>query len=208
MLPKSHKPIKTIKGYARRILYIKKSKFISTICPVATTGEAEAFLQQIRAEFSDANHTVYCYIIHGNVQTERFSDDGEPAGTAGKPLLQLLQSEGLSNVVLAVTRYFGGILLGTGGLIRAYADAGKQAVAEAGTTQFNPYLKIKLDIYYDRQREVRYLIDKAGGVIDQISYDDKVHLEVLIPLTEQVQFLENLSQMLIPALDTGIIIYR
>src|SRR5215216_5950308 len=114
----------------RRELVVVNSRFIATLAPVSTIDAARAFLSRIRKEFGDASHNVPAYIIGGgNTVTEYFSDDGEPSGTAGRPALAVLRGSGLGDVVVVVTRYFGGTLLGTGGLVRAYGAAVKAVLA-------------------------------------------------------------------------------
>ena len=110
----------------------KKSRFIATVLPVETEEEVEAFLGELRKTYWDANHNVYAYRIGQQKMIERFSDDGEPVHTAGLPVLSVLQKEDIRNVCIVVTRYFGGTLLGTGGLVRAYSKAAQEALRRIG----------------------------------------------------------------------------
>ena len=113
---------KTVKSDGEALIIEKKSKFIATVKPVTSDEEAQAFLAQMRSEYSDATHNVYAYVIDEN-NIFRYSDDGEPSGTAGMPVLDTIRKEGLVDVAVVVTRYFGGTLLGTGGLVHAYGAA-------------------------------------------------------------------------------------
>ena len=124
----------------RREHTVANSRFISTLAPVFSIDEARAFMARIRNEFSDATHNVPVYIIGGgNTVTEYFSDDGEPSGTSGKPALAVLRGSGLGDAALVITRYFGGTLLGTGGLVKAYTESAQLAVRAAGRgKQFPP----------------------------------------------------------------------
>ena len=119
----------TVKKYGEGELTIKRSRFISSVKPVQTEDEAIAFVSEIKAKYPDARHNVYAYIIEEN-NVMRYSDDGEPAGTGGVPVLDLLRKENLTNLAVVVTRYFGGILLGTGGLVHAYSSAAKEGIAD------------------------------------------------------------------------------
>ena len=122
---------KTVQNHAETLLVEKKSKFYSNVCPVESEEEALEFLATIKKKYSDATHNVYAYIIDEN-NIFRYSDDGEPGGTAGMPVLDTIRKEGLVDVIVVVTRYFGGTLLGTGGLVHAYGASAKQGLIEAG----------------------------------------------------------------------------
>ena len=125
---------KTVRQPASASLTEKKSEFIAHIVPVTTEEEALAFVNGIRKQYADARHNVYAYILREN-NTVRFSDDGEPHGTAGLPVLDLLRKEGVLDAAVVVTRYFGGILLGTGGLVRCYTQSAKLALEQAGIAE-------------------------------------------------------------------------
>ena len=120
----------------RREQVVVNSRFIATLAPVFNIDEARAFIARIKNEFADASHNVPAYIIGGgNTVTEYFSDDGEPSGTAGKPALAVLRGSGLGDVAVVITRYFGGTLLGTGGLVKAYTETAQLALAELPVTE-------------------------------------------------------------------------
>lgn len=122
----------TLAKEAKAEIVEKRSRFIATVRPVETEEDALAFLNQLRQDYWDATHNVYAYILEEN-QLTRYSDDGEPGGTAGMPVLDILRREKLSNLIVVVTRYFGGTLLGTGGLVHAYSKAAKAGIEAAGT---------------------------------------------------------------------------
>lgn len=133
------------RGYAE--FYEKKSRFIGNIAHSKSEDDARAFISEISSEHTGATHNVYCYILREN-NTIRFSDDGEPSGTAGKPALDILIRAGVKDCCLVITRYFGGILLGAGGLVRAYAAAAKLALENAGILKMLPYLRAKAVFAY------------------------------------------------------------
>jgi uncharacterized YigZ family protein len=141
----------------------KKSVFFGYAAPVSTEEEAIAFVKRIKEKHSDARHNVYAYVLREN-NAQRFSDDGEPHGTAGLPLLDTLRKQNITDAVIVVTRYFGGILLGTGGLVRAYSTAAKDATADAGVVSYILYKKIKLSVSYsDYQKLVYFLAAHVVG---------------------------------------------
>ena len=122
----------TVLGKGEYILVEKKSKFIANVAPVGTEDQAREYLDSIRKTYPDARHVVYAYLISGDSTYQRYSDDGEPQGTGGLPVLEAIKREGLTNVICTVTRYFGGLLLGAPGLTRAYGTSASQALVEAG----------------------------------------------------------------------------
>ena len=124
----------------------KKSRFISEARPVANEAEARAFLEEIRKKYWDATHNVWAYQLGDHHEITRYSDDGEPAGTAGQPVLNVLKGEGLRNVAVVVTRYFGGTLLGAGGLVRAYGRAARACVEAAGIARMARYHRYRLTL--------------------------------------------------------------
>ncbi len=138
----------------------KKSVFYGYSSPVSTEEEAISFVKGIKEKHSDARHNVYAYILREN-NIQRFSDDGEPHGTAGLPLLDTLRKPGITDSVIVVTRYFGGILLGTGGLVRAYSTAAKDAVENAGIVTYTLYQKMKITVSYSDYQKIIYYLDKS-----------------------------------------------
>ena len=166
----------------------KRSRFIGAVCPVATEEEAQAFIRARKKEFWDARHNVYAYILdRGNLC--RFSDDGEPQGTAGLPVLDVLRKAELTDCVVVVTRYFGGILLGGGGLVRAYSHAAKLAVDAGGVVLMHPCLAGRVSCDYAQYRWIPTVITGAGGTVTDTAFAEAVTIQFTLP-TEQRGALE------------------
>ena len=159
----------------------KKSRFIGYTKAVMTEEEAVSFIESIRKKHYDARHNCFAYSIGlGNQPLLRFSDDGEPQGTAGKPILEVIQGSGVRNLCIVVTRYFGGTLLGTGGLVRAYTEAAKAGL-EAGTIRLmRPLIRGQMVLEYTDLGKIQYLIGNTDGEITDTRYTDKVTLTVQI----------------------------
>ncbi len=182
----------------------KKSRFIGRLWPVETEEEALAKIQEMKKQHYDATHNCWAYIIRDGAV--RFSDDGEPGGTAGMPMLQVLQREGLYNVVCVVTRYFGGILLGAGGLVRAYTKGAKIAVDAAGKSMKRVWTVLYLPCPYNWYERVRLETESCGGIIRNTEFGAEVELELLFPEARAPEFLEKLTDMTagtVEALETG-----
>ena len=154
----------------------KRSKFIGYIKPVQTEEEAIAFIQSIKSKHWDATHNVYAYSLREG-QTRRYSDDGEPQGTAGIPTLDVLQKADITDAVVVVTRYFGGILLGGGGLVRAYSHAASLAVEASGVLYMRQCLLAELICDYTQYGKIASLIPECVGVIDDTVFEDTVHIK-------------------------------
>lgn len=148
------KEYKTIKGFASDSFVEKKSEFIGYISPVSSEEEAQSFISEIKKKHPDATHNCYAYILQGT-EIARFSDDGEPSGTAGMPMLEVIKREGLTGVCVVVTRYFGGILLGAGGLVRAYTKGAKIAIDAAQVCTFVPFCEFTLNCDYSDYEKLR-----------------------------------------------------
>lgn len=158
---------------------VSNSRFIATAVPVFTVEEARQFIARVRAEFADASHNVPAYIIgHGQSVTAHCHDDGEPSGTAGRPILAVLQGSGLGDVAVVVTRYFGGTKLGTGGLVRAYGDAARDVLVALPLAAKVPTHTIMLDAPYALLEQVRLLIAAHRGQILEESFAGDVTLTV------------------------------
>ena len=153
----------------------KKSVFIGHAKPVKTEEEALAYIKQKKAEYADARHNVWAYRLRGDI-TVRCSDDGEPQGSAGIPVLDALRKSGVSDAVLVVTRYFGGILLGAGGLVRAYSHAAKLAIDAAGIAVFEEYTSFRLNCGYSDYQRYLAELPKFGALIDDTQFSDRVSL--------------------------------
>lgn len=171
---------RTVRGAASAEFVEKRSRFIGYISPASTQEEAAQFIDSIRSKHWDATHNVPAYILReGNIC--RFSDDGEPQGTAGMPALNVLQKEGLTDCALVVTRYFGGILLGGGGLVRAYSHAAKLAVDAGGivTRALCSLVRVRCD--YNFYGRLASLIPEQGGIIENTAFEDAVTVDFRIP---------------------------
>lgn len=173
----------------------KKSRFIATVAPVESEEEAAAFIESVRKKYYDARHNCPAYIIGRNSEFTRCSDDGEPSGTAGKPILEVLLGEGLTNTAVVVTRYFGGTLLGTGGLVRAYTQAAQAGLAASKTAvmRYGVWLLITTD-YTDLGKVQHLLGNKEIPVVDS-QYTDKVVLTVRVPEEEAGGLMDEITDM-------------
>lgn len=156
----------------------KRSRFIGHIRPVESEEEARQFVTDMKKKYHDARHNCWCYRIRGGAV--RYSDDAEPQGTAGLPMLEILQREGVENAVCVVTRYFGGVLLGTGGLLRAYQKAAKSALETAGISVVRQWVEMAIRCSYSDFEKVRTEIEKMDGVISDTQYGENVQITALI----------------------------
>lgn len=191
-------------GFGEDEFIEKKSRFIGRLWPVETEEEALTKIQEMKKQHYDATHNCWAYIIRDGAV--RFSDDGEPGGTAGMPMLQVLQREGLYNVVCVVTRYFGGILLGAGGLVRAYTKGTKIAVDAAGKSMKRVWTVLYLPCPYNWYERVKLETESCGGIIRNTEFGAEVELELLFPEARAPEFLEKLKDMTagtVEALETG-----
>lgn len=170
---------KTVRKNAQDQFVEKRSRFIGYACPVQTEQEALDFIASKKSEHWDASHNVYAYILRDG--TMRFSDDGEPQGTAGMPALNVLQKEELTDCVLVVTRYFGGILLGGGGLVRAYSHAAKIAVDAGGIVTRAECSIVKIRCDYTFYGRLASLIPEQGGIVEDTAFEDVVTVKMRIP---------------------------
>ena len=179
---------KTIQGTAQARIEEKKSEFIAHAAFADTEEKALAFLNGIRAKHRTANHNVYAYILRDGARM-RYSDDGEPAGTAGIPMLTALQRGGLTDVVAVVTRYFGGVKLGAGGLVRAYTDAVAQAMDATGLREVRLSTILRIDVDFASagavEDQLRGLVLPSGTalVVDGVEWSDRAHIRVAVPST-------------------------
>lgn len=182
--------INTILDNSSSELEIKKSKFIANVIKITDEQDAKEKLNQIRKEYSDARHNCYAYIVYDNetkTKIEKSSDDREPSGTAGIPMLTLLQKNNLVNVLIVVTRYFGGILLGTGGLVRAYTDSSKQALEVAKIIELQYGEIIEYCIEYDEFEYFKYICEKNNIEIINTEYSNNI--KAIIKLKEEDKLL-------------------
>ena len=157
----------------------KRSRFIGHIWPVETEEEAQAHIKEMKSQYYDARHNCWCYLIGDNIM--RYSDDGEPQGTAGQPMLKVFQRENVTNVCCVVTRYFGGILLGAGGLTRAYSKSAKDALSAAGAATMGLWRQVRMRCPYPLLERVKLEIGALGGMIDDTEYGADVVVTASMP---------------------------
>jgi len=180
----------------RREHLVVNSRFIATLAPVFSIDEARAFMARIRKEFSDATHNVPVYIIGGgNTVTEYFSDDGEPSGTSGKPALAVLRGSGFGDVVLVITRYFGGTLLGTGGLVKAYTESAQLVVNAVGYGRRISVNLVMLAIPYNLLERLRLIVSGQHGKILGEDFGADVTLTMRLPVDSFDKFQEVLREL-------------
>lgn len=173
----------------------KKSRFIATIRKCETEEEAVAFIDEMKKKYWDARHNCSAFVVGSRAELTRCSDDGEPSGTAGRPMLEVLLGEGVRNIAVVVTRYFGGVLLGTGGLVRAYTQAVKEGLANCsiGSMRYGCELEIGTD--YNGIGKIQYLLGQRGITPTDSVYTDAVSLKIVIPAEME----EELSKAMVEA---------
>lgn len=184
---------KTIHEFGYDEIIINKSKFIGYAKPIDSEQDAIEFINEIRAKHRDATHNVYAYVFGENNNIQRYSDDGEPSGTAGIPVLEVIKKEDLRNVVVVVTRYFGGIKLGAGGLVRAYTKGAKIGLEAGIIIEKILFKKIMARIDYTLYGKVENDLLRGGYIIDKVTYDTAVNLIILC----EVDKIEDLKNILI-----------
>ena len=174
----------------------RKSRFITNIFPVESEIEAKQILESVRVKYADANHNCFAYVVRNEYGTaEGFSDDGEPSGTAGKPILSVINGSDLKNVIIIVTRYFGGTLLGTGGLVRAYHSGAKSAVNESQIIKRVLGHKVKIRVDYSDLKKVEHTLGVKGIKVLNANYTDIVELYVGITPAEFIQVNEFTNEI-------------
>ena len=180
-------------GYGEDEFIEKKSRFIGRVWLVETEEEALEKIQAMKKQHYDASHNCWAYIIRDGAM--RFSDDGEPGGTAGNPMMQVLQRENLYNIVCVVTRYFGGVLLGAGGLVRAYTKGAKIAIDAAGKSMKRVWTVLYVPCPYNFYERVKLETEAFGGIIRDTNFGAEVELEILVAAPQTEAFLEKLTDM-------------
>lgn len=183
----------TLQGFGQAELTEKKSVFIGYAKPVESEDEAIEFVKEIKKKHSNARHNVYAYMIGENVL--RYSDDGEPQGTGGIPVLDVIRKSGFTDAVIVVTRYFGGILLGAGGLARAYSAAAKLAVDEAKIVTYRTYKEFSVELTYTDHGKITTLLSKFDPIEDCIDYSDSVKLSLALPIEKYEEFVSNVLEI-------------
>ena len=182
----------------------KRSSFLGHVRLVETEDEAKEFIAQMKKKYYDARHNCWCYIIKDGA--ERYSDDGEPQGTAGIPMLEVFRRENVCNVVCVVTRYFGGILLGAGGLLRAYTRSAKDALDAAGISVVRRWVAMEVPCTYGQFESMRREVTAFGGVVENVDYGADVVLSVLLPeerAEESAAHILDISAVTVEALEDG-----
>lgn len=172
----------------------KKSRFIARVFPIKTEEEAAELLEKIKKQYWDARHHCWAYIIGESQIQERFSDDGEPTGTAGKPILEVIRGQKLRNVMIIVIRYFGGTLLGTGGLVRAYTQAAQEGLLKSNVILKVKGYRLKIRTDYTGLGKIQYLLAQSGIPVVDSQYDEKVELYVLVSEEEEKRLVAELTE--------------
>ncbi len=183
----------TIAGIAEAEIVEKKSRFIGRIAPVTTEEEALAFIAEVKAAHRMARHNVYAYVLRGG--RVRYTDDGEPAKTAGMPTLEAIQHAGLTDVAVVVTRYFGGVLLGTGGLVRAYAQATKAAIEAAQIVVVSRCVDVMVEVPYSLYEPVCRIAEGAHAKLQESDFAENVLLTFRMLHGTEAPFLEKLTEL-------------
>ncbi|NLY30310.1 MAG: YigZ family protein [Firmicutes bacterium] len=185
----------TVGGTGQDMVVIKRSKFIGTAAPASDEAEALAFIEKIKDEHKQATHNVYAYQIGENNQLQRFSDDGEPSGTAGMPVLEVIKQMDLRNVVVVVTRYFGGTLLGAGGLVRAYTEGAKIGILAAGIVKMVLHTRFEISVDYTFSGKLQNVVMQSPWRLDDIEYGAQVCFKVLAPPGEEHRVREVFTEL-------------
>lgn len=171
----------------------KRSRFLGHVWPVESEEEARAHIDAVKKLHRDARHNCWCYRLQSGI--ERYSDDGEPQGTAGVPMLAVFQKADVTGVCCVVTRYFGGVLLGAGGLVRAYTQATKDALAAAGIGRIRPFDRLSLPCPYALFEQVKLLVARHGGIVDALDYTDTIAMTLLFPAESTAAFAADLTEL-------------
>lgn len=172
----------------------KKSRFIGAVYNVETTEEAEAKIAEISKKYWDARHNCYAYVIGENSEISKCSDNGEPSGTAGKPILEVINGAGITNALIIVTRYFGGVLLGTGGLVRAYTQAAQAALADAEVGEKVFSQKLTLTVGYNMINNVQYYLGQNDIAIADSRYEADVSFDICVKESDLETIKNGLTQ--------------
>lgn len=172
----------------------KKSRFMASIKPIVSEEDAVQFIEASRKKYYDASHNCYAYVLGEQSQLQRFSDDGEPGGTAGKPMLEILIANGIHDAAVVVTRYFGGTLLGKGGLVRAYSTALKQAMTSALIITKNKGIKLKVATDYTGLGKLQYIFGLNGIEIIDTIYTERVELQAAVSLKKKDKIIKDIRE--------------
>lgn len=179
---------RTVKSQGSHELIINKSRFICSMKRTESEADAQAFIEDIRAKHPKANHNCFAYLIGNTNSIQRMSDDGEPSGTAGVPMLEVLKKQQLKNTTAVVTRYFGGVKLGAGGLIRAYGSAVSEAINAIGLVEKQMNQLVSVDISYHLSGKLQNTLEQSPYIIQSIDYTDTVLFNCIVKIEELEQF--------------------
>lgn len=182
----------------------KRSRFIGHVWPVESEEQAREYIEQMKKKYHDARHNCWCYRLkEGGV--ERYSDDGEPQGTAGQPMLGVFQKEGVLNVVCVVTRYFGGVLLGAGGLVRAYTQSAKDTLDAAGISVVRRWVEVEAICPYSLFERMKLEVDAVGGVLGGVEYAAEVTVHALLPADAVEEFSARVVELTAGAAEAEVV---
>lgn len=184
----------TLEGEGEAEFVEKKSVFIGHAAPVKSEEEAQAFVKKYKNQYMDARHNVWAYLMKGEI-IARYSDDGEPQGTAGVPVLDTIRKSGVTDAVVVVTRYFGGILLGAGGLVRAYSHTAKLALEAAHIITYEQYTELELVCSYSDYQRYSALLPSFGAIIDDTEFSDRVILRFSVKDTVVSDLFAKIQEM-------------
>ena len=171
----------------------KRSRFIGRVFPVQSEVEARAQIEAVKKRHHDARHNCWCYRLRDG--TERYSDDGEPQGTAGQPMLNVFQRENVTDMCCVVTRYFGGVLLGAGGLVRTYARSAKDALDAAGISAVRPWAVLSVPCPYPLLERIKQAVEAQGGVVSDIDYGAQAEIHALLPIEAVENFQAQVTEL-------------
>ena len=191
----SMKPYKTLLRAASDEFVVNKSRFIGHGCPCETEEAALAFLAGICARHKDATHNCYAYIVGANMGIMRYSDDGEPGGTAGMPIIEVMKARGVTNCAVVVTRYFGGILLGAGGLVRAYSQGAAAALNACGVGVMHPTARYLLEVPYPMLGRLEFFLKTEPVIVEEKQFADAVILTLVVRTSDEEAFAARLTNM-------------
>lgn len=187
--------IRSVYGRAEAEYVIKKSRFIASVCEVTTEKEAAAFIEEVKKKYWDARHNCSAYQVGPNGQLQRSSDDGEPSGTAGRPILEVLKKRGVTNTAIVVTRYFGGIKLGASGLIRAYSHTASLGLDAAKIAVYTPFTVLTATVPYPLVSTLERAVPENGGQIAKRDFAADVTFTIEVPKTEADTFTARLTDI-------------
>ena len=187
------KPYKTLLTRASDEFIINKSRFIGYGAPAASEEEALGFLADVRSAHKDATHNCYAYIIGANMGVMRYSDDGEPGGTAGMPIIEVMKARQITNACVVVVRYFGGVLLGAGGLTRAYSQGAATAINAAGVGEVSPTRRYLMEVPYPMLGRVEYLLKSLPVIVEDKQFSDAIVMTLIVRARDDEAFLSAVT---------------